>query len=193
MAKAKYIFLSAELQYPKVFYENRDMGNAQVDRSDTDGAYTVTLVVDDATKEELIQKGIPAKQGPYDTFKKRDDGRWSFNAKRPHKHPTWTQKDAEGNDTGEPVVFGPPKVFDLNKAQEAQTNAEVKGPLTDYIVPWTIQDGLIGNGSKAQVKLKREEGIGTQGKAKGKAWVKITLESIALTDVVAYESSDAWF
>jgi hypothetical protein len=192
--KNKYFFVDAELEYAKVFEANRDMGNEQVDHSDTDGVYTVNITVDEDTKNRLIEGGFPAKQGAYETFKAKGDGKFGYKARRPHKHAFWTVKDENGEDTGKPVIFGPPRVFDYNQAAKAWEDAGRAGKFEDYITAWTIEDGLIGNGSKATVKLKVENGVGSIGKAKGKPFQKVTLEAIALKDVVVYEKENAeWY
>lgn len=195
--KPKYVFVDAELQYAKVFPEIRDMGNPDkgIDYSDTDGLYKVNLIVDEATKAEMIAGGVPEKNGAYDSFKSIGDGKWQFVAKRKHKHESWTEKDEEGNDTGRPVIFGPPKVFDYATAEKAWLDAERKGSLTDYVTPWTLDDGALGNGTKAKVKLKIESGVGVAGKAKGKPWSRVVLDTIAIKELVAYEgaTNSEWF
>ena len=193
--KNKHVFVEAELRYAKVFPENRDMGNEQVDHTATDGMYSVDLIVTDEEKAKMIASGVPEKQGAYDQFRATDDGRWLFKAKRRHKHETWTRKTEDGHDTGEPLIYGPPRVFDYNAAMAAWEKAEKKGPLLDYITPWKIEDGLIGNGSRANVRLKVESGVGTMGKAKGKVFSRVTLEAVALKDIVEYAggSNEGWY
>jgi hypothetical protein len=197
--KNKYVFIDAELAYAKVFETNRDMGNPDkgVDYSETDGIYSVDLLVTDEVKAQMIAGGVPEKAGAFEQFKPTNDGRWKFKARRKHKHEYWTEKTEDGEDTGRPVVFGPPKVFDYNAAENAWMAAEKKGGLNDYITPWTIDDGLLGNGTKAKVKLKVESGVGVMGKAKGKPWSRVVLDAIAITELSAYDaggvSNNDWF
>ena len=187
--KTKYVTLDAELKYAQVFLENRDMGNDKVDHSDTDGVYKVTLVLDEENKDKAIAAGCPEKQGAFAQFKPVEvNGKiaYEFTVRRPHIHPRFMKRDENGQDTDERLVLGPPQVFDLNVAKRAWEEAGEKGRLDQYATPWTIEDGLIGNGSKAKVKLAIQQGIGTQGKAKGKKFTKVELMGIGLTNIVEY-------
>lgn len=187
--KTKYVTLDAELEYAQVFYENRDMGNEQVDHSDTDGVYKVTLILDEENKEKAIQAGCPEKQGAYFQFKPFErDGKtlYKFTVRRPHLHPKFMVRDADGQDTDERLVLGAPQVFDLNRAKEAWVAAGEKGRLDQYSIPWTQDDGLLGNGTKGKVKLSIQTGVGVHGKAKGKRFTKVELMGVGITNLVEY-------
>lgn len=182
--KAKFPIIDGSLKYAKVFESNRDMGNENVDFSETDGMYTVELIMDEANKNKLVEAGVPVKQGAFPTFKDVD-GNFSIKLKRPHLHKYFKQKDEQGNLTDEPQVIGAPEVFDLNAATTAWEASGHKGPLYDYIVPWTIEDGFIGNGTKAKVKVRVEQAVN----GKGKPFTKIQLESIGFYELVKYENA----
>lgn len=190
--KSKYVTIDAELEYPRVFFENRDMGNEKVDYSDTDGVYKVTLILDQDNMEKAVAAGCPEKQGTSEQFKAftRDGNTfYRFTVRRPHLHPRFMALDEDGQPTDERLVVGPPALFDLATALQRQATSDTKGRLEDFIVGWTIDDGLIGNGSKARVKLKIESGIGVHGKAKGKKFSRVQLEGIGLLEVVEYEGA----
>lgn len=196
--KTKYITLDAELEYAQVFLENRDMGNAQVDHSDTDGVYKVTLILDEDGMNKAIEAGCPQKQGAFAQFKPFErDGKtlYKFTVRRPHIHPRFMVMDENNQPTDERLTLGPPQVFDLNIAKKAWEEAEQKGRLDQYSTPWTIEDGLIGNGSKAKVKIAVASGVGVHGKAKGKPFTKVELMGVGLTNVVEYvggNSTGGW-
>ncbi len=145
--KTNYHHVNAEIRYAKVFYDNRDMGRpgTDVDYTDIDGQYQVEVIIDQTTKDEMIEQGIPEISMGYPQFKKEGEDRFSYRLKRPHK-----SKSLKEND-GSAVVFGPPVVFDYNKALDAM-KANPGTKMGDHIVPWDMKtDGLIGNGSKAYV------------------------------------------
>lgn len=187
--KTKYVTLDAELEYAQVFYENRDMGNEHVDHSDTDGVYKVTLILDEENKDKAIAGGCPEKQGAFAQFKPFErDGKtlYKFTVRRPHIHPKFMVMDENNNPTDQRLILGPPQTFDLEAAKKAWQEAGEKGRLDQYATQWTVQDGLIGNGTKAKVKLSISFGIGTQGKAKGKKFSKVQLMGIGITNLVEY-------
>jgi len=187
--KSKFVTIDAELEYAQVFFENRDMGNDQVDHSDTDGMYKVTLILDEDNRNKAIEAGAPEKQGAHLQFKPFErDGKtlYKTTVRRPQLHPRFMKQDENGQNTDERLVVGPPKVFDLNAALAAWSEAGEKGRLDDYARDWTHEDGLIGNGTKAKVKLVIQSGIGVHGKAKGKKFTRVELVGIAFTDLVEY-------
>jgi len=187
--KTKYVTLDAELEYAQVFLENRDMGNEQVDHSDTDGMYKVTLILDEDGMNKAIEAGCPEKQAAHIQFKPFErDGKtlYKFTVRRPHIHPRFMVMDEDGQPTDQRLILGPPQVFDLNIAKKAWEAAEQKGRLDQYSTAWTLEDGMIGNGSKAKVKIAIASGVGVNGKAKGKAFTKVELMGIGLTNVVEY-------
>lgn len=190
----KYVTLDAELEYAKVFEDDRDMGNPEkgVDYSDTDGIYKATLILSQEEKDKAVEMGCPEKQAAHDQFKPFDREGTTFyklNVRRPHLHPRFMQNDENGNPTDQRLVVGPPKVFDLNVAKKAWQEAGEKGRLDQYSTDWTTEDGLIGNGTKAKVKLCIQSGVGVHGKAKGKPFKRVELMGIGITDYVPYEAS----
>jgi hypothetical protein len=190
--KTKYVTLDAELEYAQVFYENRDMGNDLVDHSDTDGMYKVTLVLDEDGMNKAIEAGCPEKQAAHTQFKPFErDGKmlYRFTVRRPHVHPRFMVMDENNQPTDERLTLGPPQVFDLNLAKKAWAEAGEKGRIDQFSTPWTIEDGLIGNGSKAKVKIAIASGVGVHGKAKGKSFTKVELMGVGLTNVVEYVGS----
>jgi hypothetical protein len=182
-AKSKSVIVDAILYYPKVFLENRDMGNEHVDLSETDGMYKVELFLDAENVKKLEEAGMPKKFGAFPAFKEGEhQGKTykRYTAKRPHLSKYLL------DEAGDRKVMGPPLVFDFNTFQEAYKAAGGQGKSDDYITPWTIQDGLIGNGTKAKVRLNIYKGV--------KATI-VTLERIGITDHVVYETAgnSEWF
>lgn len=174
--KTKVIILDVLLHYVKVFEENRDMGNDKVDHSDTDGIYSVDLELTLEQVDQLKALGVPAATLGYQTFKKREEGdNYTFKVKRPHV--SKYLKD----DEGKRQVMGPPLVFDYNAALKAWDEAGRAGRFDEYIAPWKMADGLIGNGTRAKVKLSVY---------KGKATI-VTLERIGFTELVQYTGADS--
>jgi hypothetical protein len=195
-SNTKYVTLDAELEYAKVFLENRDMGNPDkgVDYSDTDGLYKVTLILSKEERDKAIDMGCPEKQGAFDQFKPFDrDGEtfYKFTVRRPHLHPRFMKTDENGQPTDERLVVGPPNVFDLNVAKKAWQDAGEKGRLDQYSTPWTMEDGLLGNGTKAKVKLSIQKGVGVHGKAKGKVFHRVELMGIGIVNHAQYELAGA--
>jgi hypothetical protein len=82
--------------------------------------------------------------------------------------------------------MGEPLVFDLSKALEAYNKAGAMGYIKpEFKTKWTVKDGLIGNGTRAKVKLSVYRG---KNKA-GKPTCIVTLEEIAITELVPYEGT----
>ena len=181
-SKTVWITLDTTLYYPQVFEQNRDKGEVH---SETDGVTKVTLALTDAQIDELKGLGVPESALGYQTFKDFDIDGVQFRvyvAKRP-----WVSKYVIDENTGELQVMGAPKVFDFNKAVEAWKADGGAGRIMDeHITPWDMEkDGLIGNGSKAKVKLSIYRG---RNKA-GKPTCVVTLEAVAITEHVPYEGS----
>lgn len=166
--KPTWFTVEAELEYAKVFERNRDMGNDEVDHSETDGLYTVNLIIDEEAKQDMIRAGVPEKSGPgkgYEMFKPTDDGRWKYVAKRPHLSKYMTDEN------GEQVVVGPPRVRDANTIVEDEDGKK-------YYADWDT-DVNIGNGSIAIVK----------GKVIHARRPIVQLEAIAVKELVEYEDN----
>lgn len=177
--KTKWIVLDTTLYYARVFEANRDKADMH---SESDGVTSVSLILTAEQVQDLMDMGIPKSALGYDTFKKRDfaGDDLVYTAKRP-----WVHKYLKEDD-GTPVQMGEPEIFDYKAALERWNTAGATGSLRDHIVQWTIDDGLLGNGTKAKVKLSVYNGKNKAGKATNVT----TLESIAITDLVVYESSD---
>lgn len=181
--KSKSVIVDAILYYAKVFEQNRDMGNEHVDFSETEGMYKVELLLDEANVKKLDDAGMPKKFGAFPTYKDAEHEGVKYKkytAKRPHRSKYLT------DDAGDRRVMGPPVVFDFNAYQEAYKAAGGQGKADEHITPLTINDGLIGNGTKAKVRLNIYKGT--------KATI-VTLERIGITDLVVYESAgnSEWF
>lgn len=177
--KTVWLTLDTQLYYAQVFEENRDKGEMH---AETDGVTKVTLKLTDEQINSMMKLGVPESALGYQTFKDMTVGDETFRsyvAKRP-----WVSKYLKADD-GEAQVMGAPVVFDYNKAVEAYQAAGANGIMGDeYITPWTMNDGLIGNGTKAKVKLSIYRG---KNKA-GKPTCVVTLEKIAITELVPYEA-----
>lgn len=178
--KTVWITLDTQLYYAQVFDENRDNGDMH---SDTDGVYKVTLKLTPEQKQQLIDLGEQEVKLGYQTFKETTiDGETftTYTVKRPVQ-----SKYLKDND-GEPQVMGEPLVFDMSKALEAYNAAGAIGFIKpEFKTKWTIQDGLLGNGTKAKVKLSLYRG---KNKASKPTFIA-TLEEIAIIELVPYEGS----
>ena len=181
--KSKTIWKTLECQiyYPQVFEDNRDNGEMH---SETEGVTKVTLRLSDDQIADLMSVGVPESALGYQTFKDVTiDGEnfRAYIAKRP-----WVSKYLVDDATGENKVLGAPLVFDYNKAMTSYEAAGSRGVMgKEHITPWAIDDGLIGNGTKAKVKVSIYRG---KNKA-GKPTCVVTLEAIAIMDLVVYEGS----
>lgn len=180
-SKTIWLTLDTTLYYPQVFEENRDNGEMH---SDTDGVTKVTISLTDEQIEELKSVGVPETALGYQTFKQFDIDGVQFTGmvvKRP-----WVSKYLKDDD-GEPRKMGAPKVFDFNKAVEAYKEDGGRGIMKpEHKTPWTIDDGLIGNGTKAKVKISVYRG---KNKA-GKPTCVVQLEEIAIVELVPYEAKE---
>jgi hypothetical protein len=163
MAKTQFVKFDAELEYAQVFERNRDMGNEEVPLDMFEGMYKTTVIVDEATKDFLIGKGIPDGTGTMQqAWKETEDGRFKFTLKRKHFNPNLAKlADNDG-------YMGPPQVIDWEASKDA-----------GEIVLWDDSVNL-GNGTKALVKI--------QIYPKGKNAI-ITLDGIAVKELVEYEDS----
>ena len=134
--------------------------------------------------EEMKSLGVPAVALGYQMFKDSTiDGEnfRSFTAKRP-----WVSKYMK-NEFGEPQFIGAPIVFDFNKALAAWKEAGSVGRIMpEHKTPWTIDNGLLGNGTKAKVKLSIYRGTNKAGKPT----CVVQLEEIAIVELVTYESAN---
>jgi hypothetical protein len=168
------------LYYPKLFDFNRDTGDMH---NDTQGVTKVTIALTEAQEKELLGLGVPVASLGYQTFKDMTvDGVnfRGFTVKRP-----WYSKYIKEDD-GSFKFVGAPKVFDYNEAVEAWKAAGAQGRITDsQKTSWDVDSkGLIGNGSKAKVKLTVYRGTNKAGKAT----CVVQLEEVAITELVPYDA-----
>lgn len=59
MSKTDWVQIDAELEYAKVFEDDRDMGNEKVNLDKFQGVYRVTCIMDDENKQKLLKAGVP--------------------------------------------------------------------------------------------------------------------------------------
>ena len=162
----KKVYVECELEWTKLREEDRDMGPR--DGSDMannfdakQGIYVVNCVIDEATKDKMVADGIPNKGLQAQLFKTSKEGKDFYKATRPHFNPKF--RNMETSEQG--VTIGEPAMF--------------KQVGEDH-VPWDWEvDGLVGNGSKAIVKLDVWDGKITQ------------LEKVSVTNHVVYEGKDS--
>lgn len=157
----KKVYFEATLQWAKLREEDRDFGKNLPEDSDQrkkieaeDGHYIVNCYITPQVKKQMIADGVPNKNMQAQLFKEDDEGNLFYKAKRPHFNTKLT--DRETGERG--VVMGAPKI--------------VK---EDGSTPWDWEeDGLIGNGTKAIVKLDVWDGK------------IVTLEAIKITEHVPF-------
>lgn len=146
MAKTKYIDFIGKAQWAKLREEDRDLGQNLPEGSDQrvkleacQGMYVMNVIIDAATKKQMIADGVPNKGMTGQLFKEDDEDNKFYKCTRRHFNPKFKDKD-----TGEEgVVVGAPKVF-----------KEVDGAN----VAWDFEeDGLIGNDSVVKVRLAVSE------------------------------------
>jgi hypothetical protein len=179
--KTVWTTLDAQLYWGQLFEQNRDKGDMH---TETDGITKATLRLSDEQVDDLKSLGVPEQALGYQTFKQTTVGEETFTTyvvKRP-----WKSKYLTDKDTGEPQIMGAPLVFDYHKAVEAWKAAAGTGFIgKEFKTPWLLEDGLIGNGTKAKVKLSIYRG---KNKA-GKATCLVQLEEVAIVDLVEYVGS----
>lgn len=179
-SKTVWLTLDTTLYYAQVFEGNRDKGDMH---SDTDGVTKVTLKLNDDQINEMMGLGVPETALGYQTFKDVTiDGQnfRAYVAKRP-----WVSKYLK-DENGELQKMGAPKVFMLADALEKAKASDSWRIKDEHKTFWTMEDGLIGNGTTAKVKLSIYRG---KNKA-GKPTCVVTLEEIAIVDLVSYTPAD---
>ena len=160
----KTVVVECEVEWAKLREEDRDMGprdgsDMAINMEAKQGIYVVNLMLTEDSKAKMIADGVPNKGLQAQLFKTSKEGRMFYKATRPHFNPKFRNQE-----TGEQgVTVGSPALF-----------KKVGGDYTAW--DWE-EDGLIGNGSKAIVKLDVWDGKIT------------TLEKVAIIDHVAYESN----
>lgn len=157
---AKYIEVKTvgPIEWAKVFEGNRDMNGFEGAYVECDGAYTVQQKL---TKEEFDKlKKAQSQKKP--NQKRLMDGEIVIKFERKHKV---TRKDG----TELPQAGGAPKV----------TDADGKA--------WTMEDGLLGNGTNAQVTNL----ITVFRGADGKTYSRTTMKAIKILEYVPMEEKEA--
>lgn len=167
------MIITASLMYPKIHAGTRDYGNGKrIDFTDTDGRYAVDCIIDEDTKDRMIAAGVPDVSMGHKMFRPTDDSMFIYRTWRPHLNKYL--KD----DSGNPVVLGPPDVFMYNEAKErmlAAGETNIKPFIEAYDEG---ENGLVGSGSVAQIKLSVTE------TKNGNMLVR--LEAVGVTDLVPY-------
>lgn len=134
-------FFEGTVEYFRGFEDNRDMGQNLPEGSDTrnkienDQGHYVANFYPDGGHQELIDAGIPNKGLLGQLFKTDADGREFYKLKRKHFNPALTDRE-----TGEKgIVQGPPYTIVIEDGEKRDWDQD--------------KDGLIGNGSRVQVKV----------------------------------------
>ena len=162
----KTVVVECELEWAKLREDDRDMGprdgsDMAINMEAKQGIYVVNLMLTEESKAKMIADGVPNKGLQAQLFKQSKEGRLYYKATRPHFNPKF--RNMETNEQG--VTIGEPAMF--------------KQVGEDH-VPWDWEvDGLVGNGSKAIVKLDVWDGKITQ------------LEKVSVTNHVVYEGKDS--
>lgn len=159
------VYVEAQIEWPKLQESDRDMGNNLKEGSDLrkkieqmDGQYAVKIMYGEDTKQKMIEAGVPTG-GMVGQLYKEDH----YKATRGHVNPNFV--DSATGKKG--VVVGPPKVW--------------KEDDDGVLVEWDFEaDGLIGNGSRAVIKLDVYRDM------------KVTLDALKIVDHVPFvpEASD---
>jgi hypothetical protein len=173
-----------KLKYAKVFNENMDTGldddgkPIEADWAETirnrGGKWSTDMCITEATKDKMISDGIPEVTLGYAQFKADDEFEghpWRYNVKR---YVITGMKDRK---TGEPVLNDPPSLGNLKELYEGDDGRT-------HASHWKYEDGLIGNGSDANVTLS----IYKNGNKR-----IIALQKIGLVEVVPYEDNELVF
>lgn len=165
MTKTNYVNFEAELMYCRPFERNKDMGNgSDIDYSEEGGRYTTVAIITEDVKNDLVNAGMPEEALGYKMFKPMEDGRFQTKFYRPHL--SKFLKD----DDGEPVIFGPPEVVDLNKPMmDEETGYKSYEPWGDEV--------NIGNGSIGRLKVQIIHGRRTM----------VRLVKIGVKELVEYQ------
>jgi hypothetical protein len=170
MTKAVYKEYEAVLEWARLREDNRDMGpgdDSDVGKklTNSQGQYTVDMIVTDDVRNQMIKDGVPEVSMEYQQFHFVEDGKWRYRAKRPHYKPSW-DKGTEGHNG----VLGAPVVIDYKASKEAERAI--------------LMEDNLGNGTKAVVKLSIYK--------KGNSSI-VRIEKVGVTDLVEYEASERWF
>lgn len=155
MAKTKTVAMTGFLEYARVFPENMDNGEFH---EATEGQFNVNFYPEtEADFDAFFENGAPTSSMGHDTIKLgRDFGMGKFlKLKRPNKHRSGIE------DFG-----GAPAVFDFTNGESTKR--------------WTFEDGELGNGTKAVVKVS----IYGEG-----ARASIRLEKIAVLEHVEFDGA----
>lgn len=203
MSNTNWVTIDCELEYCKLFEDDRDMGNEHVNLDKFDGVYRVTCIMDDDNKEKLIKAGVPQDHAllkkeiesfmkdnnldDYDLaevkYGKTKEGEKLINKVRYQQEFKQTE-DGRWKFSFKRPHFNPNLAGTVNPKTGVE-NDGIMGPprVTDFeatqeakeFVMWN-PDVKLGNGSKGKVKVSVYKGRGTT----------ITLEAVAVTDHIEY-------
>lgn len=158
MAKYVEVKTVGPVEWAKVFEGNRDMNGYEGSYVEFDGAYTVQQKLTKEEFEKLKQAGTSKKPNQ----KRLMDGELVIKFERKHKV---TRKDG----TELPQAGGAPKVTDADGNE------------------WTMDKGLIGNGSVAEVTNLITIFKGQDGKT----YSRTTMTGMKVLEHVAVEEKEA--
>ena len=159
----KEVITKGPVEWARIFEENRDLEGYEGAYSDTEGAYTITQVLDKAEYEKLKKSGSMKK--PIQS--RMMDGVIAVKFERKH-----IIKDRAGNVVEK--AGGPPKVVGPNGK------------------PWSMEeDGLIGNGSLAELThLVQGFSVIDKDTGKAKQVARTTLQKVKVLELVKYERQE---
>jgi len=156
MSKTNWITMTGYLEYARVFEENID--NHEFHQH-VGGQYNVNFYPEtEEDIEKFFDAGAPKAVNGHKTLKEGTEGLGLgkyFRLKRNNNHPTFEN------------YGGAPKVFDFTEGESTKR--------------WTFEDGELGNGTKAVVKVSVFKGD------KGSI---VRLERLAVLEHVAWEREE---
>jgi hypothetical protein len=172
--RGNYVYFPATISWAKVFESNRDTADktshpgVKEKLEKHDGIYQLTVHVTDEVENFLTKTAeLPTKGMSSSLWGEDDEGLTTYRVKREHFMPTWNNKE-----TGEQgVTLGAPVV---------------KKVVGDTLEDWSLEeDGLLGNGSSAYIKL-------SVSRTKSGA-VLVRLEGMQVFERVEYEAQGVGF
>ena len=204
MSNTKWVTIDCELEYAKVFEDNRDMGSEKVNLDKFEGVYRVTCIMDDENKQKLLDAGVPQDhdlleqkvrafmeaEGIDDpdlaAFKygKTKEGE-KLTAKVGYQQKFKKRDDGRWSFSFKRPHFNPNLAGKINPKTGEENDGYMYGPrVTDYaatqeageFVLWNPEVKL-GNGTKAKVKVAVYKGAGSS---------IITLEAVSVVEHVEF-------
>ena len=172
--RGNFVYFPATVSWAKVFESNRDTADKASHPGVKEklekhyGIYQLTVHVTDDVANFLTKTAeLPNKGMSASLWDEDEEGLTTYRVKREHFMPTWTDKE-----TGEMgVTLGAPAI---------------KKVVGDTLEDWNLEeDGLLGNGSSAYIKL-------STSKMKTGA-VLVRLEGLQVFERVEYQSQGVGF